>query len=123
MSDRMMTEPLRDITEICGNCKKVDWTDNSNTGIAKTRSLCAKCHLSGGGIYKADIVRSALTYKEKANATTLPTGKGKSSTFIKNYGKIVDGLTAEGKTQREIAELLGVSKTTINKYLKNTLKK
>ena len=42
---------------------------------------------------------------------------GRKPTIAKTYGKKIDSLKKEGKSQRAIAEQLGISVTSVNNYL------
>lgn len=42
---------------------------------------------------------------------------GRKPTIARIYGKKIDALVAEGKSQRVIAEQLGISTTSVNNYL------
>lgn len=42
---------------------------------------------------------------------------GRKPTIAKTYGKKIDALKKEGKSQRAIAEQLGISTTSVNNYL------
>ena len=43
---------------------------------------------------------------------------GKGETYFKRYGATVANLRAEGKTQKQISEILGISISSVNKICK-----
>lgn len=69
-------------------------------------------------VYKFDAIYSAVTYYENKEKT-FKRNVGKKSTVARRYGNKIDERLKAGKSQRQIAEELGISRSTIHKYLKN----
>lgn len=108
-----MSEPLQDMREHCDVCSvPVDYHNGSIT-LDDARHACQYCRFgsSSKGIYKFDIAYT-LYLRQPFK------GKGKTATRTKQYGTAVHKLTSEGKTVRQIAEILGISPTTVVKIKK-----
>ena len=139
------TQPLRSAYDYCLDCPKgVDIQgvkDMSLTELNEARTNCANCRSSGEGIYKTDAIATAieaqskvkqleakiadLQYKNALLALELqdkprfaPYRGGKGETYFKRYGATVANLRAEGKTQKQISEILGISISSVNKICK-----
>lgn len=100
---------LQDMKEYCDKCNIPEEYDSGQLTLDQCRFKCAHCRLFGKrGIYKFDI---AYTLRQRSGK--LPPGKGKTASRYKQYGTAVSKLCAEGKTVREIADILGISPTTV----------
>lgn len=139
-SKRMKETPLQDISEHCFNCTVMDIDPNNPDELAAARELCTECKHGNVGIYKHDAIYTAKQLMKKVKELTLELdekeklldekdkhldvfkGKGKTATFARRYGETVDNLRAEGRSQREIAEIIGKSPTTVNHYLQSLKK-
>ena len=138
-------QPLRSAYDFCLDCPKgVDIKgvkDMSLTELNTARTNCANCRGKDDGIYKLDAIATAieaqgkvkqleaeiadLQYKNALLALELqekpkftPYRGGKGSTYFKRYGAIIANLRAEGKTQKQISEILGISISSVNKICK-----
>jgi len=139
------TQPLRSAYDYCLDCPKgVDIQgvkDMSLPELNEARTKCANCISRDDGIYKLDAIATAieaqgkvkqleaeiadLQYKNALLALELqdkprftPYRGGKGETYIKRYGATVANLRAEGKTQKQISEILGISISSVNKICK-----
>lgn len=109
----MSVSELQDISQYCDKCNVPSDYDSGKLSIEECRTVCSRCRKFGkSGIYKFDI---AYTLRKRSTFK----GKGKTATRAKQYGTAIEKLTAEGKTVREIAEILGISPTTVVKIRKN----
>lgn len=138
-------QPLRSAYDYCLDCPKgVDIQGvkaMSLVELNEARTKCANCRSSGEGIYKTDAIATAidaqlqvktleseiadLQYKNALLALELeekpkftPYRGGKGSTYFKRYSETVANLRAEGKTQKQISEILGISIASVNKICK-----
>ena len=138
------TQPLRSAYDYCLDCPKgVDIQgvkDMSLAELNEARTICMNCR-GKNGIYKLDAIATAieaqgkvkqleaeiadLQYKNALLALELqdkprftPYRGGKGETYIKRYGATVANLRAEGKTQKQISEILGISISSVNKICK-----
>lgn len=138
-------QPLRSAYDYCLDCPKgVDIQgvkDMSLPELNKARTKCANCISRDDGIYKLDAIATAievqgkakqleaeiadLQYKNALLALELqekpkftPYRGGRGETYIKRYGATIANLRAEGKTQKQIAEILGISVASVNKICK-----
>lgn len=102
-------DKLQNMKEHCDVCHvPVDY-DNGTLTLEQCRLQCAHCRRFGkSGIYKFDIA-----YTMRKRSAKLPPGKGKTASRYKQYGTAVSKLYSEGKTVREIADILGISPTTV----------
>ena len=142
----MYDEALRSAYDYCfNNCPKgIDFTDIDTLNLqelGKLRNKCAGCKDANDGIYKLDAIATAieaqgkvkqleakiadLQYKNALLALELqdkprfaPYRGGKGETYFKRYGATVANLRAEGKTQKQISEILGISIASVNKICK-----
>jgi len=139
------TQPLRSAYDFCLACPKgVDIKgvkDLSLPELNKARTTCANCRGKDEGIYKTDAIATAieaqtkvkeleakiadLQYKNALLALELqdkprfaPYRGGKGETYFKRYGATIANLRAEGKTQKQISEILGISISSVNKICK-----
>lgn len=138
-------QPLRSAYDYCLNCPKgVDILKVKSMSLPElneARTKCANCISRDDGIYKLDAIATAieaqgkvkqledeiadLQYKNALLALELqekpkftPYRGGKGSTYFKRYGATVANLRAEGKTQKQISEILGISISSVNKICK-----
>ena len=139
------TQPLRSAYDYCLNCPKgVDILKVKSMSLPElneARTKCANCISRDDGIYKLDAIATAieaqgkvkqleakiadLQYKNALLALELqdkprfaPYRGGKGETYFKRYGAIIANLRAEGKTQKQISEILGISISSVNKICK-----
>jgi len=117
MATRQMREtPLANVIDFCGDCPYdnlfVDVSDSE--ALAQARETCQRCKRNNLGIYKFDAIYTAY----QAHMDAIKPNKGKKSTVAKRHGEAIKSLRAEGKSQREIAAMLKLSPTTVNKFLK-----
>lgn len=139
------TQPLRSAYDYCLDCPKgVDIQgvkDLSLVELNEARTKCANCRSLGDGIYKTDAIATAieaqikvkeleakiadLQYKNALLALELeekpkfaPYRGGKGETYFKRYGETIANLRAEGKTQKQISDILGISIASVNKICK-----
>jgi ribosome-binding protein aMBF1 (putative translation factor) len=113
-SQAMRETPLREMGEHCFSCDlmKIDTSDME--ALADARAECQHCTKYGNrGMYKFD----ALYTANKARGKEFKPNKGKKPTVGKKHGDIIKALHGAGQSQRKIAEMLGLSPTTVNKYL------
>lgn len=132
---------VKEIEERCYKCKLPSEYAAGNMTLEQARTKCANCHFVSLRLYKFDIIVQLLDKsenadskaekKEPAQKQTSPgdnTGKGKvtfnrnskgkGATYLKRYGSAIRSLQKEGKTVRQIAELLGISPTSVIKVSK-----
>ena len=139
------TQPLRSAYDYCLNCPKgVDILKVKSMSLPElneARTKCANCISRDDGIYKLDAIATAieaqgkvkqledeiadLQYMNALLALELqekpkfaPYRGGKGETYFKRYGAIIANLRAEGKTQKQISEILGISISSVNKICK-----
>lgn len=131
----------KEIEERCYKCKLPSEYAAGNMTLEQARTKCANCHFGSLRLYKFDIIVQLLNKSENADSKaekeepaqnqTSPgdnTGegkitfkrndKGKGATYTKRYGSAIRALQAEGKTVRQIAEMLGISPTSVVKVSK-----
>lgn len=98
--------------------KRKNGIELSESEIESMRFSCASCRSFGKtGIYKADAIMSALELHQQSQFKNKNIGK--KPTRKKQYGTAIKNLREQGKTIREIAEILGISKTTVHKIIKS----
>lgn len=110
----MSSSELQDISQYCDICHVPSDYESGKLTLDQCRDKCAYCNRFGGRIYKFDI---AYTLRKRSVPFK---GKGKTATRKRQYGEAVANLTAEGKTVREIAKILGISPTTVVAIRKET---
>lgn len=96
--------PIQDVASMCYKCSKVNFEETDIVKVDEYRTICANCR----DIYKYDSNRQGQKFK----------GKGRVSKLDERYGAAIKNLVLEGKGQRDIAGILGISPTTVNKYCK-----
>lgn len=131
-------QPLRSAYDYCLNCPKgvniKGVKDLSLPELNEARTKCANCRGKDDGIYKLDAIATAieaqgkvkqleakiadLQHKLEDTPKFKPYRGGKGSTYFKRYGAIIANLRAEGKTQKQISEILGISISSVNKICK-----
>ncbi len=110
---------VQNLEEYCLKCKYEVPTKfaTGEIGLDVARKTCANCKFGKQGIYKFDIVYTLWGALGKLKSIP-ERPKGKKATYTKRYGVAVERLQAEGKTVREIAEILGISPTSVIKVSK-----
>lgn len=127
----------KEIKERCYKCKLPSEYAVGNLTLEQARTKCANCHFGSLRLYKFDIIVQLLDKpenadskaekKEPAQVQTSPgegkvtfnrNSKGKGATYVKRYGAAIRKLQNEGKTVRQIAELLDISPTSVIKISK-----
>lgn len=116
-------EQTQDIKQYCLKCKYnvLERFQSEEITLKQARAICANCKFGKAGIYKFDIVFSLADTAEKLKAAEQwkqNRPKGKKDTYTKRYGTAIKQLQEEGKTVRQIAEILGISAPTIVKITK-----
>jgi len=98
--------------------------------LNEARTNCANCRGKDEGIYKTDAIATAIEAQIKVKELEAkilelqdkpkftPYRGGKGETYFKRYGATVANLRAEGKTQKQISEILGISISSVNKICK-----
>ncbi len=81
------------------------------------RNTCMRCKKGSKGIYKYDAIRTALDLYEENKQLKNKLNKGKKATALKKYGTVVKNLRKDGKSIREIAQIVGISTNTVMKIL------
>lgn len=121
-------EPLKNVTENCMDCfvmkmildkTKTIGTDEygNSANIKDLRDTCMRCKKGSKGIYKYDAIRTALDLYEENKQLKRKLNKGKKATALKKYGTVVRNLRNDGKSIREIAQIVGISTNTVMKIL------
>lgn len=137
--------PLRNAYETCLACKKVDIKAIKRLTLEEldaARSICANCVSETAGIYKTDAIATAfeaeIKYKKEVgilheiiasqqakirelkekNDKSKWYRRGKGATYFKRYSESIKNLQSEGKTQKQISEILGISISSVNKICK-----
>lgn len=112
-------EQVQNLEDYCLKCKHgvpQNFKDGSIT-LDQARRTCANCKFGKQGIYKFDIVYTLWGALGKFRSVP-ERPKGKKPTYVKRYGTAIEKLQAEGKTVREIANILGISPTSVIKVSK-----
>jgi len=128
------TQPLRSAYDFCLACPKgVDILKVKSMSLPElneARTNCANCRGKDEGIYKTDAIATAIEAQIKVKELEAkilelqdkpkftPYRGGKGETYFKRYGATVANLRAEGKTQKQISEILGISISSVNKICK-----
>ena len=119
---------IQNVVDYCLKCfnmerllnKRKQGIDITEKELQDIRFICARCRsFDNSGIYKADAILTSLEMHEKLNELSKKRNVGKKPVREKQYGTAIRNLRAEGKTIRQIAEVLGISKTTVQKILKS----
>lgn len=109
-SDKMITEPLQVNFSCCdGSCEAMKLYASNPSLLGEARLKCSLCRK----IFKFD--KHLYEYTQKKNMPKVT--KRRSSVIGKRFGKAILALSSEGKSQREIAKILGISPTSVNKFL------
>jgi len=128
------TQPLRSAYDYCLNCPKgvniQSVKDLSLPELNTARTNCANCRGKDDGIFKLDAIATAIEAQIKVKELEAkiadlqhkpkftPYRGGKGETYFKRYGATIANLRAEGKTQKQISEILGISVASVNKLCK-----
>lgn len=110
----MEIEELKNFNEVCTNCevmkRALSNVEDDEIPLGVARARCASCNK----IFKFDAL-----YKSQMNLAQRQRKKstGKKPTAYKRYSATVINLTGEGKSIREIAKIIGISPTTVQKIL------
>lgn len=114
-------EQVQNLEDYCLKCK-YDTPNKFVCGditLEQARRTCSNCKFGKSGIYKFDIVFTLWDKLGKLQAVSdRPKPTGKKPTYVKRYGAAVFRLQADGKTVREIAQILGISPTSVIKISK-----
>lgn len=107
----IIKDELQTVTR-CLDCDLYHDYEEAKVTLEEARKKCAHCHL-----YKFDIITQLIRLKSSQNSATTQ-GKrnlGKKETYSRRYGTAITKLQAEGKTIRQIADILGISPTSVVK--------
>jgi len=116
ISKKMICTPLTNPINICKECQAYKQYINGQFDIGQLRWSCQYCKSFGrNGIYKGDLVISALS--ANANNKTRGLSAGRKPTHYKRYGHAVMALASQGKTIRDIANIIGISTTTVQRIM------
>ena len=116
----------QNVTEHCLKCHKVlplldkrlNGEELTEKEVEYIRLECRYCRsFDSKGIYKADAILSLLELYIKF--TRFKRNTGKKPVRKKQYGAAVQNLRKEGKTIRQIADILGIAKSTVQRILKD----
>lgn len=110
----------------CLNCKRVpmkEILENPETlteqqmNRYRDQAGCRGCKAFGRaeGIYKFDAILTSLHLRQQF----IHSGKGKTATYTKRYGKTVSELRKEGKSIAKISETTGISTKSVQKIMKD----
>lgn len=119
-----MSMEVQNVYDYCTKCKSMNkLLEKRRLGIELTKNevenmryKCRYCRSFGStGIYKADAILTALEERKRNENNLTP---GRKPVREKQYGRAVRKLREEGKSIREIADILGISKATVQKILK-----
>ena len=125
-----LDEPLKDVVDNCIHCfimgMILDSTqtvgtdkDGNSAEIENLRGTCMRCKQGNKGIYKYDAIRTALDLWQQNQKLKQALNKGKKPTALKKYGTVVKNLKADGKSIRQIAQIVGIAPNTVVKILKD----
>ena len=128
------TQPLRSAYDFCLACPKgVDILKVKSMSLPElneARTKCANCRGKDEGIYKTDAIATAIEAQIKVKELEAkilelqdkpkftPYRGGKGETYFKRYSETIAKLRAEGKTQKQVSEILGISIASVNKICK-----
>jgi predicted transcriptional regulator len=124
--DTLNLSELGKLRNKCARCKdandgiyKLDAILTAYKGQTKAVSLEGEVEALKGMIerYK-EAITDLLEQLQKTSKEKVDRNVGRKPTIAKTYGKKIDALKKEGKSQRAIAEQLGISTTSVNNYLK-----
>lgn len=95
----------------CFDCDLYHDYENAKITLEEARKKCSRCHL-----YKFDTIVQLIRLKSSQNSTTqVKRNLGKKETYSRRYGTAIAKLQAEGKSIRQIADILGISPTSVVK--------
>jgi len=131
--DTLNLQELGKLRNKCAGCKdandgiyKLDAILTAYKGQTKAVNLEGEVEALKGMIeakekelerYK-EAITDLLEQLQKTSKEKVDRNVGRKPTIAKTYGKKIDALKKEGKSQRAIAEQLGISTTSVNNYLK-----
>lgn len=118
----------KEIRERCYKCKLAEDYQEGRITLEQARTKCGNCHFGSLRIYKFDIILHLFSNRTNSESDHQNTGKalnhsGKKETYSKRYGTAIAKLQSEGRTVRQIAEILGISPTSVIKVSKLLKKK
>lgn len=113
----------KEIREHCYKCQLAEDYRAGKISLEQARAKCGNCHFGSLRIYKFDIILHLFSNKpnsERAhqNKGTALNRSGKKETYSKRYGTAIAKLQNEGRSVRQIAEILGISPTSVIKVSK-----
>ncbi len=115
----MKTKKIQDLKDYCFKCKNdvLSRYNNGEITLDEARKICAYCKYGKNGIYKFDIAFTAQSLSNQSLNKRF-VGTGKKATYFKRYGEAIKNLKNEGKSNRQIAAIIGISQDTVRKILK-----
>lgn len=120
-------EKIQNLNDYCLSCKHQipEKFSAEEITLEEARTKCGNCKFGKQGVFKFDIVYTLWQQLEKEKNKTYITKRptGKKETYTRRYGQAIEKLKAEGKTIREIANILGISPTSVTKVIKNLKEK
>ena len=113
----------KEIRQHCYKCKLAEQFQEGRITLEQARAKCGNCHFGSLRIYKFDIILELFCNKGNSErADEKPsrafTSSGKKETYTKRYGTAIARLQNEGRSVRQIAEILGISPTSVIKVSK-----
>lgn len=114
----------KEIREHCYKCKLAEEYQQEKISLEDARTKCSNCHFGKLRIYKFDIILQLFCNKANSEQAHQQTEKttfnrtGKKETYTKRYGTAIAKLRSEGKSVRAIADILGISPTSVVKVSK-----
>ena len=107
-------EQLKRNMAFCRNCKRGVMqralSETETIELEEARKICANCKYRNQGIYKFDAI-----YEFMRTCKLTP---GRKPTVGREYGETIRQLREQGESIRAIADKLGLSKTTVQKIIK-----
>ncbi len=123
-------EPLKSVIDKnnCMECSVMKFTldeskmigtnaEEEKVAIKELRNICMRCKKGSKGIYKYDVIRTALDLYKENTQLKEKLNKGKKATALKRYGTTVKNLKEDGKSIRQISKIVGISTNTVIKIL------
>lgn len=115
-------EDLEQNIRYCFQCRKGNMqralSETESISLKELREGCRTCKHKEVGIYKFDAI--FMYIKEHQNI--FAPNRGKKPIIDKKHGDTIEQLRAEGKTIKEIGELLGIHRNTVSRILKERAK-
>lgn len=103
-----------EIKKRCSACNVPSDYLSGNILLEQARKKCSCCHFGDLRLYKFDILMCFLELQNKNRKYQI----GKRETYSKRYGASILKLKSEGKTIRQIADILNISPTSVTKVIK-----